>query len=191
MISTKNVIRTVLSAVTFGALLLANLPEAKAEIAAPLWGCKLKATVQDSSVSVLLGIVSIEGKGKIKCMTALGQKASQDVVIRIFGLSAGPVISFPTGETANLDVVSAAIGLASLKAVFGEYRVTAAAHAQFGRLKASVNYDYLMLTPALPHGGISRGIALAIEQGGTVGLGVNVSVTGMSIEPAAPMLARR
>jgi hypothetical protein len=191
MISTKNVTRSVLSAFTVGALLLACLPEAKAEVAFPLWGCKLKATVQDSSVAILLGVVSIEGKGKIKCMTALGQKASRDVVIRIFGISAGPIIVLPTSETANLDVVSAAVGLASLKAVFGEYRVTAATHAQFGHLKASVNYDFLTFTPALPHGGISQNIALAIEQGGTVGLGVNVSVTGMSIEPAQPMLARR
>lgn len=185
MISIHGISRTLASTLAVCVLTIASAPEAKAGIAAPLWGCKLKASVQDSSVSMILGIVNIEGRGKLKCMTALGQKTSQDVAIRIFGVSVGPDIAVPTGQTANLDVVSATVGLSSLSSIYGEYHATAAAHANFGTLKASTAYDFLTFTPARPHGGLSQSLSLAIEQGGQVGLGVNVSVTGMSIEPVA------
>lgn len=165
------------------AMMIGSSSLAQAELAAPLWVCKLKATVQDSSAAVILGVVHIEGTGKLKCLTALGQETSRPVALQITGLSVGPEIALPTGQPANLDVVSAGFGLASINAIYGDYHATAAGNLRVGSLKASTAYNFLSFTPSLRNGAIAQNIDFAIEQGGVIGLGANVSITGMRIRP--------
>ena len=162
-------------------LLFAFGVAAEARPAAPLWTCQMHAKVQNHSVSVIVGIVDIRGKGKMDCVTALGQTVSKPIALKVVGLSFGPDISFPDGE-GNLNVISAAIGISDLDAIYGEYSFAGNLTLQVGDDSVGVSRDFLQFTPnEIPNGGISTGVALSFDRGGQIGLGVNASVTGMSI----------
>lgn len=163
--------------------------KANAEIAAPLWTCKISAQGQDSSVSVLLGVVKIQAKGTMKCLTMLGQRAEKPVVVDIRGVSVGPDISFPDGSAASLKMRSLTIGLSTLNAIYGRYTVSVGAGVRLGATKLSAQRNVLSFTPAIPDGHLSTGVTIALEQGGQNGFGANAFVTGMRI--LTPAEARR
>lgn len=158
--------------------------EAKAEPSAPLWTCHLSAKLQDKSFSVILGVINIVGKAEVKCVTALGQKMrSKRVNLKINGLSFGPDISFPTNENGGMRVRSVDFGLSSLASIYGEYSIQAGASARLGHSKVTASGKLVTFTPNFTKPGISSGISLALEHSGQFGLGVSMSLSGMTITP--------
>ena len=168
------------SAIALAALLsVAGLSQAKAEVAFPLWGCKLKAQVKDNSIAVGYGLVLITGEGTITCKTVNGS-VKEDVVVNVLGVSAGPHIAIPLPGKADITVRSLSFGLSSIDQMDAQYTLAAGYSAQLGTLKAGVNRNFIQFTPAIP-GNLSTGVSLAFSHGGNIGLGYNFNVTGMSI----------
>lgn len=169
---------------TIAALLsLIALSQAQAafEPAAPAWACKVSAQMKDKSFALIVGLINVTGKGTVRCTSALGQKVEKPVIIQMVGFSYGPDVHLPTGRRAQLDILSAAVGLSSVDAMFGDYSVSLGVTAQVGATQIGVKRDVLKLTPKIPNGGISTGFSVHVSQGGQFGLGINKNITGMAI----------
>lgn len=176
-------------ALAFAFLASGLVSQAEARVAAPLWTCKMSAQVQDNSFSLIVGLINVAGKGRIRCTSVLGQRVERPMVVQIIGFSVGPDISLPTGRAADLDMLSAAVGVSSVDAMYGEYNASFGLTAHAGETQVDVKRNVLNLTPRLPNGGISTGFSIAITQGGQFGLGINKNITGMRIMTPAQAAA--
>lgn len=155
-----------------------------AKPSAPLWTCQILGQMKDNGFSVILGIVNITGDAQIRCVTATGQKLKmQRVRLEIRGVSVGPDISFPDGDSVGMRVRSLEFGLSSLSSIYGEYSVIAGASARLGHARATASGKLISFTPFFHKPGISGGVLLAMEHSGQFGLGVNVSLSTLRIKP--------
>jgi len=149
---------------------------ANAEIAFPLWGCKLKATVTDSSSIDLLVIrgETAHAKGVAKCMTALGQTSTQkvDVVIQSGGI--GPAIN---GNLEGLTIYAARTGVATTNGMYGVYQLSAG--PRLGLLKARVG---VMAGVQISGEGVGAGVEAVIEN--RFSFGLDLGGMAMAIVPA-------
>lgn len=94
---------------------------AQADVAAPVYGCQLRANVSGFSASPLISIVHITGRGTITCDAATGVaiRTETPVEISIGGLGVGVGYT----EYKNIELTSAVIGVADVEGMIGRYSV--------------------------------------------------------------------
>ena len=154
--------------------LLAN---AKPRVAARIYSCVVNADVIDNSFALLIGPVNIKGQGVVRCFTPGVQPVEREAIIEIYGVSIGR-IAIPTGQMGSMSIASAEIGLTSIEKMFGDYRLSASINGQFGDNRLGLSRDFISFSHK---GNLATGVSIVFQKGGTFGLGLDISITGMAI----------
>ncbi|MGE0763123.1 MAG: hypothetical protein AB7N80_07595 [Bdellovibrionales bacterium] len=145
-----------------------------ADVAGPLWGCKVSGVISGKSVSLGLSVTDIQGDGVISCESINGVKEELPVTIKVTGIGVG----FGVTDYKEIEVATATIGLADgPEALVGSYSVGPAA----GITLIQAGLDVSAAIKVSKEGGL--GFELGFMGKKAQGLEAKLQLQGVSILP--------
>jgi len=153
-------------------------------LAAPFWGCRLKANIVETVNSVELLIIrgeKVVGYGTVACTDVVGQTKRQNVMVTIKSGGIGPAIN---GPLQGLTVYAVRAGVATTDGMAGKYRLSAG--PRLGLIAARVG---VMAGVQVSGQGIGAGIEAVIEN--RFSIGIDLGGMSMTVVPTGRAVRTR
>lgn len=166
------------------ALALVAGAQAQAEIAAPLFGCELHASLTQTIRSVELLIVRAEavtGPGTVICTDAVNRQTAQNVQVIIESAGIGPAINLPL---VGSDIYAVRAGAVTMDGMAGKYRIGVG--PRLGLIGGRAN-----IMPAVQVSGEGAGLGVEIAFEERFSIGLDLSGTVMTVKPTSKLIRVR
>jgi len=165
--------------------LVAGASQAQAAtLAAPFFGCKLKADIVETKSSVELLIIrgeTVVGYGTSVCADIVGQKYKQNVAVTIQSGGIGPAIN---GPLQGLTIYAVRAGITGVDGMEGTYQL--AAGPRLGLIGARVG---LLAGVQVSGSGVGAGIEAVIENRFSVG--IDLGGMALTVKPTSKVVKAR